>query len=129
MSDFAPMTPEQIREIAAKHKCEAIVAAPDELQFDLDTDSSLSQFAIFFDWLSKTYSGKPIMSGWKSKNGREHRVIQCSNFSSLSVESRIAMQAMGGSDARREYASLHCHLAGSTTPIVLFKPLTESRPS
>lgn len=128
MSDFAPLSKEEIEALALSKGCEAVIALPSELQFDLDTDTGREQFSRFIEWANKTWRGMPVLSGWQSKGGNIHRVLKCDAFIGLTVGEKIALQCMGGSDLRREYASLHCLLMGSLTPRVLFRPLTLPAP-
>lgn len=120
-STFQVMTMSDIELEALKYNCEVIVGREDQLQFDLDTDEASEKF----DWFhsAKIVPNWPdaTTEEWNSKNNNRHVVITLGQF--LSVEERIAMQAMGGSDPGREFAALLCHQEGSPHPILLFKPL------
>ena len=121
MSEFQPMTIEQITAIAEEKNCDVVIAQADELQFDLDSLQALATFERFLLRLANEYNGI-VVSGWKSKSGNNHKTIAHKSFSTMSVQEKIALQAMGGSDEGREFASLHCYWHGSHHPILLFRP-------
>ena len=125
MSEFVPMNLKDITAIAAKKGCEVVISMDDELQFDLDTAESQLRFATFLGWIESHYPQKYTVSGWTSSGGNQHRVVKGQPFAVMSIEAKIALQAMGGSDGRREYAALHCYWAGSPHPVLLFRPLFE----
>lgn len=128
MSEFNVMTLEEITEEATAFGCEVVRAADNELQFDLDDDDSLAQFADFYAVkLFNLYGDKLPRRHWKSKSGNDHWTITLPE--SKSVPERIAMQLAGGSDPGREWAALCCHWAGSKHPILLYRPVQKSLPA
>jgi hypothetical protein len=125
MSAFGSMSLMTIEKEAASYHCEVIIAADNELQFDLDTVSAEKQFAEFYmKKLFNRYGDKLPRETWMSKNGNTHWVITLPK--PLTVVERIALQTQGGSDPGREFAALCCHWDGSPHPILLFKPLPKT---
>src|ERR1700733_8298002 len=117
MSEFKLMSMEEIEKEAYKYGCEVIVAMPNQLQFDLDSQESKERFEHFYHIKLGTHYGcLPNREEWASKSGNSHVVLTLPI--ELGVEERIALQAMGGSDYGREFASLACHWLGSTHPIL-----------
>lgn len=121
MSDFNVMTIGEIEALSAKNGCDVVVAADNELQFDLDNIASLAQFEEFYAGkLCSLFSVLLPRKEWKSKSGNRHIVLTLPN--PLSIVERIALQSMGGSDVGREIAALNCYWNNSLHPLLLFKP-------
>jgi hypothetical protein len=122
MSEFSTMTMGQIAIEAIGKCCEVVVAEPNQLQFDLDSEEA---YACCIDWLNGKLSPRFQQylppTEWASKSGNKHVVVTLPD--AFSVPERIAMQTQGHSDPGREFAALCCHWDGSPHPILLFKPL------
>jgi hypothetical protein len=113
---------EEIQTVAAGKNCSVVVAADNELQFDLDSQAAWGTFLQFYTTkLAKRWHRLPPFVTWKSSGGNTHAVVTLPE--ALPVPERIALQAMGGSDPGREFASLTCWGAGSGNSILLYKPL------
>ena len=120
-SEFSVMPIDAIQKQAEEKGCEVVIAAPNQLQFDLDTEQARESFKEFFHVkLYKRYGKFLPLATWKSKSGHDHAVVDLP--ADLPIEQRIALQAMGGSDPGREFAALCCHWDGSATPVLLYKP-------
>lgn len=123
-SNFPVMTMEQIESQAASVGCEVLVSKGNELQFDLDSAEAAERFDAYFrNKLSMRWSNLPPFEMWNSRSGNKHAVVTLPQ--DLTIPERIALQAAGGSDAGREFASLTCYWDGSPHPILLFKPIAK----
>jgi hypothetical protein len=121
VSEFKTMPIWEIEIEAMSRDCKVVIAEPNQLQFDIEDDESRTRFAIFYlDKLFYRYGDKLPRQHWKSRSGNDHWVITLPY--ALSVEERITMQAIGGSDPGREWAAMCCHWDGSHHPILLYKP-------
>lgn len=122
MSDFRVMPLHEIKIEAGLSDCDVIVAADNELQFDLDNEDAFTRFWRFYgnklyNRYGRTYLPK---KSWASKGGNTHIVVTLPG--PLPIPERIALQTQGGSDPGREFAALCCYWDGSEHPILLYKP-------
>lgn len=93
-----------------------------ELQIDLDTDAQEEQYRRMRPLMEDVYPIEEVIET-PSKSGRTH--VRIFTAYPLSVEERIALQAILGSDPRKELCSLRRWLKGDQIPILLFeKPWT-----
>jgi len=129
MSQFSTMSLGAITLEAWGKCCEVVIAEPNQLQFDLDSDEAYHRCMY---WLHDKLNPRiqPIAmppTEWRSKSGNRHIVIDLPH--PLEVPERIALQSQGGSDPGREFAALCCHWDGSPHPILLFKPTPKLLPA
>lgn len=122
MSKFATMPLWAIEHEAMTLNCRVVIAEANQLQFDIDDDEGRSKFAHFYiENLFMRFGDKLPREHWTSRSGNDHWVLTLPD--AFSVEERIAMQVLGGSDPGREWAALCCHWDGSPHPILLYRPL------
>ncbi len=121
MSEFSYMERWEIELEAMSLQCEVVVAEPHELQFDIDDSHASERFWAWHRRASFRYEYDLPVTEWRSRSGNIHRVVCVPPVGT--IEERVALQAMGGSDPGREWAALQCHHAGSPHPILLYRPL------
>jgi hypothetical protein len=100
----------------------ADVAEPDELQIDLDTPEQEEQYRRMLPHVEDVYDVTDVIES-ESKSGNKH--VRIYTAYPLSVEERIALQAILGSDPKKELCSLRRWLSGDPIPILLFEKPTE----
>lgn len=90
---------------------------------DLDGEEAKKRFDSMRSFLDQCFT---IMGQeeWTSKSGGDHKHIKLILAGPLEVAERIAIQALMGSDPRRELLTLLNLKNGVENPSVLFKPLT-----
>lgn len=93
----------------------------DETHLLLDIDQPELPM-VFHSLMAMAYDrfGAHIEAQWKSKSGNTHVAISLAF--PMSMVERIALQAMLGSDPRKEMMSLCSHHIGVDNPVLLFKP-------
>ncbi len=110
--------------VAAAAVIEADVIRPTPYQLFIDIDSAAAfkvfkeQFELLNEMLLATFESKP------SKSGGEHRHVIVTMPHKVTPLERIALQAMLGSDLKRELLSWHRVNTDTPDPTVFF----ESRP-
>lgn len=92
------------------------------LLLDLDTEAQLEQFKQMEVIVMEIF-GKS-KEEWKSKSGNTHVLIRLNN--PLSLELRIALQTVLGSDPKRSLCEI-IQVIEKANPIVLFKPIKEAQ--
>lgn len=95
-----------------------VVAAPEELFCDLDTEDDLNRFMVTATRLEKA----GVLSAWKfitSKGGRWHGIATL-HSNTYTTYQKIALQAIMGSDRRRELSAFLAELHGEENPIRRF---------
>lgn len=98
------------------------IAEENELQLDLDTPEQEEQYRRMRPHVEDVYDIEDVIET-PSKSGRTH--VRIYTAYPLSVEERIALQAILGSDPKKELCSLRRWLQGDQIPILLFeKPET-----
>lgn len=112
-------------EKAKRFNCDIVIADDSTLQIDLDSDEALE----VFDRQHLLLCDLGLLPSFnyeqsESKGGNTHITIPL-GFS-LSVEQRLLLQALLGSDLKREALSLKRVREGMPNPILLFKPRTET---
>lgn len=120
VSDLNKSRDEAIAEAKA-NGLEVIYTEPNKLLIDLDDEDAQARFQNMIDMLDDVY-GFIHVETWQSKSRKpekQHVVITMSR--ELSLPERIALQAIMGSDPRRELLSLARH-EDVDNPVVLFKP-------
>jgi hypothetical protein len=118
---YAVNSLEKLQAIATAFNCELYKGAEDELL--LDIDRPFREF--HFDSLpAKQIIGERfnlfMKDAWRSRNGMTHVVCKIEN--PLPPLARIALQAVLGSDPKREALALYEFLVEGTDTISLFKP-------
>ena len=99
---------------------EVIFADDRTLLLDLDTEAQRDQY----ETMIKKFSLGREANRWSSKSGNLHVVVKLKEPASLEI--RIAMQAVLGSDPERGL----CHIQQvikKANPVCLFKPKDEAR--
>lgn len=102
----------------AKQGVEVIVRRPNELLLDLDNKKSMEQYEEMIEALDGCGAIKRI-EGWKSKSGNSH--IKITFALDLTPLEATTLQAILGSDPRRELLNLIGHLNGIPEPSKLYK--------
>jgi hypothetical protein len=114
---------------AAEYGCTIEYADEFTLQLDLDSPQAFTKFQDMYK-LAKELKLFEHDEGYlvrTSKSGYgKHVTIALTE--SLSTERRIALQAMLGSDSRREMLSLARLDEGQERPILLFRPIPGHKP-
>ena len=101
------------------------VAEENELQLDLDTPEQEDQYRRMLPHVEDVYDIEEVIET-PSKSGHTH--VRLFTAYPLSVEERISLQAILGSDPKKELCSLRRWLSGDELPILLFeKPETIER--
>jgi len=90
------------------------------LLLDLDTPESVAQFNDVLPLVKEFLKVKEVLS-WESEHGNQHRLIYLDD--DLHVLTRIALQAVLGSDPKREVFAIERIKAGITEPSLLFQPV------
>jgi hypothetical protein len=93
-------------------------AEPDELQIDLDTPEQEEQYRRMLPHVEDVYDITDVVET-PSKSGNKH--VRIYTAYPLSVEERIALQTILGSDPKKELCSLRRWLSGDPIPILLFE--------
>jgi hypothetical protein len=96
----------------------ADVAEENELQIDLDTPEQEEQYRRMRPHVEDIYDIEDVIET-PSKSGKTH--VRIFTAYPLSVEERVALQAILGSDPKKELCSLQRWLAGDEIPILLFE--------
>ena len=96
----------------------ADVAEDNELQLDLDTPEQEEQYRRMRPHVEDVYPIEDVIET-PSKSGHTH--VRIYTAYPLSVEERIALQAILGSDPKKELCSLRRWLAGDQIPILLYE--------
>jgi len=110
---------------AKKFNLIADVAEENELQLDLDTPEQEDQYRRMLPHVEDVYDIEEVIET-PSKSGHTH--VRLFTAYPLSVEERVALQAILGSDPKKELCSLRRWLSGDELPILLFeKPETIER--
>jgi hypothetical protein len=91
---------------------------PTLLLVDLDRESP--RFSEMFRMIDELY-GIQWVESWYSKSGAPNRHVLIGMTETLTIPERIALQAILGSDAKREILSLKRH-ADVDNPVILFQP-------
>lgn len=89
------------------------------LLLDIDAPEPSMQFMAMLPMIYDRF-GAAVESQWKSKSGNTHIVMVLSE--PLPILERIALQAMMGSDSKKEMMSMCSAKIGVDNPILLFKP-------
>ncbi len=112
-----------MRQQAEKKGCEVEIAQPNTLQIDIDSEEAYAFFEQQIDVLAslgtvdfETYTVRP------SKNGLPRRHITVLLTEPLPMETRILLQAVLGSDRKRELLAYTGFLRGQDNPVVFFRP-------
>lgn len=103
---------------AAKEWADIIEADDFHLQLDLDDKTSLDHYER--QDLAKLGISGVEEDRWRSKSGNWHVLISLDKRTPL--DQRFGLQAILGSDPKREAVSLVRYLNGDSQPQVLFKP-------
>lgn len=117
--------------LAEVRDCEAILPADDELQLDIDSPEDYAIMILQMERIN-AYDGSAsgglvltILDQWDSRGGNKHVVLRANQ--SLEVEQRILLQAILGSDRKRELFNWLRVDKGIENPITLFKPKGEAK--
>lgn len=120
MSEFDFISTEEQAELAATRGCTVIAGDDHTLLIDLDDGASLNDRVLQI--IHKRYHIESNAE-YGSRNGKgKHVIIQLGV--AVDMVTRLALQAMLGSDAVREVLSLVQHEMGHRTPSILFRPNT-----
>lgn len=107
--------------------CTVLVAEPNQLFIDLDSQEAVDHFdAMLLDWNQHTGSHYLVIDDrYYSSSGapKQHVVLRFANDGPrLTVPEQIALQASLGSDRKKEMLTLLRLWTGIDLPIRLFKP-------
>jgi len=97
---------------------EIIWGSDTTLLLDLDTQEQVNRYTLVKKWIFKALNAGERET-WTSKSGNTHVIIELSE--PLSVEIRIALQMVLGSDLNRGAMEILQVIRGAN-PIALFKP-------
>lgn len=107
---------------AATMGCEARYPSPYEVMCDLDTPEAVVTFNERFAFLREAVTGMFFRADFlKSRNGNCHVVVTCSE--EITQEMRLMLQAMLGSDPKREILGFMRYLKHGEANDCLFRPL------
>lgn len=124
MSDFDPLqywSDEYARQKAERLGCTVEYADDLTLQLDLDGKEAESTFYEQYELLVDLKILPHTHTIWqRSRNGNSHVTIHLKE--PLPVRTRILLQAVLGSDRKRELLSYAGVLKGQLHPVVLFRP-------
>jgi len=109
---------EDSKKHAERHNLIVHPADNNELQIDLDTSEQEEHYRKILPSVADVYDIKDIVET-PSKSGKLHARIFLAY--PLSIEERIALQAILGSDPKKELCSLRNWLKGDEMPILLFE--------
>jgi hypothetical protein len=115
---------EESIEYARKMRLRAEPADDYELQLDIDTPEQEEQYRRMLPHVGDVYDIEDVVET-PSKSGNKH--VRIYTAYPLSVEERIALQAILGSDPKKELCSLRRWLNSDPIPILLFEPLDEDK--
>ncbi len=107
---------------AFKQGVRVIIPKDRQLQIDIDSDDDYSRFTQAYDALKQHYLNVPLYYKTSpSRNGGEGRHITVEMTEELAQIERIALQAILGSDWRRELFSLIRVRKGEPLPTLFFE--------
>jgi hypothetical protein len=104
--------------------CDIVYGDDRTLTVDLDTPEARESFATrlgFLQGIGVVPDRFHLVQRWTSKSGENEHVV-VTLYEPLSAEKRILLQALLGSDLKREALSLAGVRMGRRNPIMLFKP-------
>lgn len=117
--DYSSQTNEEKLALAKEFNCDLIEGDDHTLLLDLDDAFSLKHYKQMLPlvrlWLK---TEEPVK--WTSRNGNTHVMIKVK--SSLSVPQRSALQAILGSDRKREAVHMKEFIETGQAQMVLFRP-------
>ena len=119
---IANLTPEAYQEAISKAQEDGFVVvqgSPTFLLLDLDDPASEQQYNRVLPLLQQNLAAIEY-ERWASKSGKLHILVQLSL--PLPITTRIALQAVLGSDSVREMLSILAVSQGVEEPSLLFKP-------
>ena len=105
-------------EYARQHNYIPDIADENELQLDIDNEEQYEHFQRMRPAVEEMFDVTDIVET-PSKSGNRH--IRLFTAYNLSVPERIALQALLGSDPKKELISLRRWLNGDPVPILLFE--------
>jgi hypothetical protein len=108
-----------VKAVADTRGCTVVRPEPNELLLDLDTDAQFQQFLNMRPLLEERYKVCSVR-GWLSSHGRRHIVVTLNK--DLGSSERILLQAVLGSDPKREFLSYMRVKDAAPDPTVLFRP-------
>ena len=122
-AEYVALTLGDLKVKAEKYKCELVVSSPLHLLIDLDT---IAQHETFTASAAILREAEPKIFGkiesWTSRNGKgTHYLIELKE--EKSVYERVALQAVLGSDPKRETLCLKRLHEGKGEIIVLYRPM------
>jgi hypothetical protein len=102
------------------------VAPPDVLQIDIDGPEAYERFSASLN-IWQTCPTLPALGKIVERSSRTegHKHITIELPTEYGIEHRIMLQALLGSDIKREILSLASYYNGHETPIVFYRPLEE----
>lgn len=111
---------EAVAERAKKSGFKVIHGSPHRLLLDLDGDGALEAYEEKLAMVQQ-YIEVVELKRWRSRSGRNwHIVLQL--YQAYTLLERMVLQAVLGSDLKREWCALLCHWRGFQEPHLLFKP-------
>lgn len=123
MSDLSPNNEKSIKEAEAAGFF-VVRTAPNLLLLDIDTKEAYQHYLKMFPIVNKQI--KIVKIGqWSSKSGKGRRHIVLQTAKALPVVQRMLLQAILGSDLKRELWDLQRVWDQEDNPVVLFKPKQE----
>lgn len=117
-------TDEYMEQLAVKKGCFVVRAADNVLQIDIDDDAS---FEVFMKQIDVLESLDIVdVRNWTcapSKSGGQKRHITVGLGQPLPITQRILLQAVLGSDRKRELLAYAGWLKGQVSSVVFFEPI------
>jgi hypothetical protein len=103
------------------------VAKPDVLQIDIDGPEAYARFEEQLE-IYENCETLPALGKIVERDSRTpgHKHITIELPTEYSIEQRVMLQALLGSDLKRELLSLASHYNGHENPIVFYRPQEES---
>lgn len=124
----AGQTPDEMQKRADDRNLDIRYPKPNELFVDIDNARDFTRFKTLVEMIDRV-EGVARWVDTPSASGGQHRHIVVTLTRNVTEFERIALQAMLGSDLKREILSYERHKRGSHPhPTVFFEPKPGSRP-
>lgn len=112
---------------ARENNLKIVLPRPRQIQIDIDNDADYAQFTQAWDMLRDMNLGAKGFSERPSRNGGEGRHITCDFYVDITPLERIVLQAILGSDWRRELFSFARLKEGEVIPTLFYEKADDSQ--